>query len=492
MRFLKTTLLFLIGFFIFIVCSNLFAQERTNLALTLNKVSELALANNLDIQIAKYDSYIKRNDLYGAVSIFDTILNLGFSYEDDQLQRTNTFAGTRSKTTDYTFGLNKKFNTGTTIELDADHSRGWSDSVFATLNPAHDAQASVTIKQEIGKNFFGLIDRNTIKITKLDIENSDYSSLDKIESFLAEAQKAYWKVINSRKNVSITEEMLDRAISLFKIYTQKTKLGLAESPDLYAAEANMNIRKNELLLSQNGLLHAENDLLLKLNVAVKDDILIRTDEIMALDGIKEQDFIESLTVAIGHRRDYQQAFNEVESKKLNLVIKKNSLWPEVDLEASFVRNGVAERYSDAIERITDTDNPKYYYGVTISYPLENNEAKGGYQSAQLEKAKSLVLLKKKEREIVVEIKDAVSTVNTALERARNNMVTVRLQRAKLGAEEKRFRLGRSDSDTLVRYQNDLLQAQISLSLSLYQFYSDFIDLRVKENSLLDEYWEKVL
>ncbi|MFC1646436.1 TolC family protein [Candidatus Omnitrophota bacterium] len=466
----------------------LVAGEEKEVKLSLETVSELALENNLDIQLAKYDAYIKRNDLYGAVSIFDTILNLGFSYEDDQRQTASTLAGTQSKTTDYSFGLEKKFPTGTTVGIGLDHTRNWSNSAFVSTNPYHDSEASISLTQEVGKNFFGLIDRNNIKITKLDIENSDYTSLDKIENYLAEVQKAYWKVIYNRQNVDSTEDMLDRAISLHKIYIQKIKTGLAESPDLYAAEANMNIRENELLLSQNSLRLAENDLLLKLNLSEREDIEIITEEIMSIDKAQPQDFIECLTIAIERRRDYKQALNEIESKKLNLVTKKNSLWPEIDLKASFVRNGVAQRYSDAIERITDSDNPKYYYGITITYPLENNEAKGEYESAQLEKAKALVLLKKNEREIVVEIKDAVSTANTTLERVRNNLATVQLQEAKLDAEEKRFRLGRSDSDTLVRYQDDLLQAKISLSLSLYKFYSDLVDLRVKENSLLEEYW----
>ncbi|MFC1709556.1 TolC family protein [Candidatus Omnitrophota bacterium] len=470
----------------------LVAEEKKEVKLSLGSVSELALQNNLDIQLAKFDAHIKRNDLYGAISIFDTILNLGISYEDDQRQTASTLAGSQSKTTSYEFGLEKKFPTGTTVGIGLDHTRNWSNSSFVSMNPYHDSQASISLTQEVGKNFFGLIDRNDIKITKLDIENSDYTSLDKIEDNLAQTQKAYWKVIYSRQNVASTEDMLDRAISLHKIYIQKTKTGLAESPDLYAAEANKNIRENELLLSQNNLRLAENDLLLKLNLSEREDIEIIIDEIMSIDKAQPQNFIECLTIAIERRRDYKQAFNEIESQRLNLVTKKNSLWPEIDLEASFVRNGVASRYSDALERITDTDNPKYYYGITISLPLENNEAKGEYESAQLEKAKALVLLKKKEREIVVEIKDAVSTANTTLERVRNNLATVKLQGAKLDAEEKHFRLGRSDSDTLVRFQDDLLQARISLSLSLYKFYSDLVDLRLKENSLLEEYWKDTL
>jgi len=468
------------------------ANDKEQVELSLIKVSELALENNLDIQLTKFDAYIKRNDLYDAISVFDTILSASIAYEDDQRQTASTLAGTKSKTTDYAFDLEKKLPTGTTLGLGFDHTRNWSNSAYVSTNPYHDSQATLSITQNIGKNFFGLIDRTDIKITKLDIENSDYSSIDKIEEYLADVQKAYWKVISNREKVKIREEMLDRAESLYKIYQQKTKIGLAENPDLYAAEANMNIRKNQLLGSQNDLRMAENDLLLKLNMKDREKVEMVIGEELGVEGIQEEDFVESLKMAIENRRDYQSAFNEVESKRLNVVRKKNSTWPEIDLEASIARNGVAKYYKDAMDDIVGENNPKYYYGIKFKYPLENSSAKGKYQSAKLEQAKSLILLKKQEREIVVEINDSVGTVNTTLEKVRNNYTVVSLQQRKLEEEEKRFKLGRSNSDTLIRYHDDLLTAKISLIDSLHQFNSDFIDLRLDENSLLDEYWKDTL
>ncbi len=468
------------------------ANDKEQVELSLIKVSELALENNLDIQLTKFDAYIKRNDLYDAISVFDTILSASIAYEDDQRQTASTLAGTKSKTTDYAFDLEKKLPTGTTLGLGFDHARNWSNSPFVSTNPYHDSQVTLSITQNIGKNFFGLIDRTDIKITKLDIENSDYSSIDKIEEYLAGVQKAYWKVILNREKVRIREEMLDRAESLYKIYQQKTKIGLAENPDLYAAEANMNIRKNQLLGSQNDLRMAENDLLLKLNMKDREKVEMVIGEELGVEGIQEQDFVESLKMAIDNRRDYQSAFNEVESKRLNVVRKKNSTWPEIDLEASIARNGVAKYYKDAMNDIVGENNPKYYYGIKFKYPLENSSAKGKYESAKLEQAKSLILLKKQEREIVVEINDSVGTVNTTLEKVRNNYTVVSLQQRKLEEEEKRFKLGRSNSDTLIRYHDDLLAAKISLIDSLHQFNSDFIDLRLDENSLLDEYWKDTL
>ncbi|MCG8430894.1 MAG: TolC family protein [Candidatus Omnitrophica bacterium] len=479
----------------FIGTVSLYAQEPAGgreLLLTLEEASRMALRNNLDIQIARFDASMKRKDLAGAVSVFDAILNARASYSDDRLQRTNSFVGSRDLTSEYGLGISKKLPTGTTVGVDVEHTRGWTNSAFATVNPAHDSRAKLSLQQEIGKNFFGLLDRLEVKITQLDIENADYTSLDKIEEQLAGVQKTYWQVVLNLRKVDIRKAMLREAEKLYRIYQHKLDIGLAELPDLYAAEANVNVRMNELSLSENDLYRALSDLMLGLNIDVRDQVRLLPADTFMISGAAEERFDEALRRAIENRRDYKRARNDVSSRKLNLVMKKNSLWPEIDLEASLIRNGVAAKFNESAQNVSDSDNPDYYFGVTVSFPLENTKARGEHRAAGLEKAKSLLMLKKTERKIAVEVHDYVMLVNTALSRARTARKTVELQGLKLKEEEKRLRYGRSDSDTLIRFQNDLLTAQMEYLNAVYGFYAFRVDLALVQNALLGEQWRDTL
>ena len=98
------------------------------------------------------------------------------------------------------------------------------------------------------------------------------------------------------------------------------------------------------------------------------------------------------------------------------------------------------------------------------------------------------VLTDKELKEVIDSSKLVRKYNETIDReSAYELLNVKIERAeKLAEEEKRFKLGRSNSDTLIRYHDDLLIAKISLADSLYQYNSDFIDLRLKENSLLDE------
>ncbi len=461
--------------------------RQQKIGLSLSDVSRIALENNLDVQIAKYDAYIRRTDLANARAIYDTMLCAQASYLDDQRGRTSTIFGTKATTQDYTLGLAKKTPLGTTIGLDFEDQRDFSNSTFASVSPAHDASVKFSMHQPLGRNFFGLIDRGNVKITKLEVENSDQEALQRIESALARAQEAYWRLVLRTREIHIAQEMLEKADTLYQIFKKKEEIGLVEGPELFAAEANVTQRKASLKVIELALVLAKNELLLLLH---EEDLKLEVvPQNMLAGNSPPVSMSESLQKAIAGRRDYKQAKNNVDNKNILLRMKKNALWPEIDLEASFLRNGLAASQKKAWADVTDKDNPELYAGLIISVPLENSSAKSQHRRAKYEKAKALLELKKTEHKIAVDISNTINALNNKREKIRLNERIVLLQEKKLALEEERFGFGRSESDTLIRYQEDLLQAKLVLAQTLFEYKGALIGLKRAENSLLDEYWQ---
>lgn len=56
-------------------------------------------------------------------------------------------------------------------------------------------------------------------------------------------------------------------------------------------------------------------------------------------------------------------------------------------------------------------------------------------------------------------------------------------------EEERFRYGRSDTDTLIRFQEDWLKAREAELEAKHLYQTALVDLGVKEGTLLNKYWE---
>lgn len=207
---------------------------------------------------------------------------------------------------------------------------------------------------------------------------------------------------------------------------------------------------------------------------------------------KVLDSISILKKAFSLRRDYVKAKNEIESKDIKLVMKKNNMWPEIDLELSIARNGLDQHFSDAMEEVGSENNSEYFLGLAIRLPIENREAKSEYNKAKIEKAKSLLSFKKIERQIFVEINDRVRDCNILAERVKRQRDVLKIQEEKLNEELKSYKYGRSDTDTVIRYQNDLLYSQLLYAQSLLDYKVARINLSLSENSLLNEYFENII
>ena len=455
--------------------------------LTLDEATRLAIENNFEVQLVQYDAQIAKTKQGEAESIYDTLLEAEIKYRDNQNARTTTLSGTKNLENDYNVGVSKKLPTGTTLEMDMTNARDWSNSLFATINPSHDSALGVVVHQDLGRNFLGTQDRGNIKITKLDIENSQYTSVEKIEAKVADVQKAYWDLALHLERVKVEERMTEQAKKLYDLHSEKIKSGLVEAPELLASEANYRKRMNNLSLAQNQAQTKANILKLLLNLDAAVEIL-PAESLSANEAV--EDFNRSLQKAFANRQDYKRAQNDIAAKDIKISMAKNALWPEINLEASFVRNGIGDHFNDAVKNITQQDNPEKFIGVSINFPLENHQAKSQWSSAKIEKAKALVNFKLTERQITTGIIDQVRTCNVLQEIAGNSAAIAKLQAQKLEEEEKRFSRGRSDTDTMIRFQEDVIKAQAEALQDQFNYLTAKIDLRVKESTVLNGYWKE--
>jgi outer membrane protein TolC len=489
MRFFKNIIKYGIAFLVFFNLSFAFSKDLPSeeketphtLFLSLSDITTLALKNNLDIKIAKLDALISGTDLENSQSIFDTILSLSAYTSEDELDKSTTLLGKKSITTDYDISLEKKFPTGTTLELDLSNERNWSDSPFITTNPSHDASVELSITQELAKNTFGLIDRGTVAMTKLAIKNAELSTVDRIENTIANVQKTYWYLVLAQENVILKKKMLKEARRLYDINKEKFRVGMIEKPDLLASEANVALRETELLIAENQLKNASEDLKLLLNLKTSQAVV--PEESLRFWPVSVS-FTDSLKEAIMLRRDYARAKNELDRLNINLQMKKNSLWPQVDLEATLKRNGLDADFSQAVQEITSENNPYYYVGLKVKVPLENRSARSNYRKADFEKSKALLKLKKVEEKIAVEIDEKVREVELTKETYLNRVRTAELQQKKLEAELKLFNAGRSSSFRVINYQEDLHLAKFKTLEALYNYRIALINLKLAQNSLL--------
>jgi len=455
------------------------------LELSLEDALEIGVINNFDIQIAELENRIEDTDLGRTISIYDALLTAEVTYDHEELEKTSTLAGTVAEDYEASAGISKMFPTGTDVTLDYTYARSRSDSAFTQLNPSEESSFTVSFVQPVLKNILGINDRRDIAVTKIEIGNFRSETIDKMEKILSDIEMAYWNLALRQDVTEIRTKLYDKAEDFYKLVEKKEELGSAEKTDLYAARANLKVRNSELILERSLLGSAENRINFLLNNGEgAGNIVVRAAE--RIDIKAERISLENaLKTAFENRRDYRRASSDIRAGELTLAMEENDMWPEVDLEGSFTINGVRRSFASSLEDMTNETNTEYYAGVSFSYPVENNEALADLKKAEYEKAKALVNLKRIEKEILSQIDSRVRSVNAHRVRAADYLKVAELQRLKLEEEEKKYRYGRSDSDRIVRFQDDYLNAELAACRAKMDYAEELTGLYLAQNSYLE-------
>jgi outer membrane protein TolC len=443
-----------------------------------------AAANSFEVKMAKLDFYIAETENMYAESVYDTILFGGTSYEEDKRQQLYVIYPDDSQRNVYYGGVSKKLPTGTEISAQIKDTRTWARTDFAAKNPTHNFEFTFEATQPVGNNSFGYVDRKRISITRLAVDNAGLESRDAISGFMTSVEKSYWRFVYTAEVRDAYKEMLDRAVALNDATEKNYDLGLAEKVDLYATQANVSRREAEVKVRSSAYRAATEDLKMLLNMP--EDKPIKAGTVLAEDE-DVMSISECLKTAFEKRRDYLVDKTDVEIRGIDLNIKRNLLWPEIDLVATMAFNGLEPGLERAFDKATGTDNRYYYAGVEFSLPLENRAARSEYTKSKREKEKALLELKRTERQIITEVGNAYDLVETYLRSLSDIRKAVELQREKLREEEKRFKYGRSNTKNLIDYQRDLLQSELELIKYLYDYRVAVAELERTMDIVLDKY-----
>lgn len=468
-----------------LILSPVFAQEKIIHSLSLEQVTEQALNNNFDIQLAKYDAWIAQTGQVVAESIYDSVISFDMKYRDNRNKQILSALGTKTRDDDYAIGFSKKLPTGTKLNLDMTNNEFWSNSTVQNEDKVNNSAMGLYIEQDLGRNFLGIQDRGSVKLKRLDIEQEQYISLDKIEVSLAQVQKAYWDLVLHMELVIVEQDMVEQAKQLYDLHQEKLIDGLVEKPEALASEANYRKRKNQLVLAESLVEAKQNMLNLLLNIS-DDRIIIKPTDRMIVN-VDEKQVADSMNMAFKNRRDYMRKKMELESRDIMVLMEKNNLWPIISLKASFDHNGISDYLGDAVGDIFDEDDPDLSVSLSVSFPLLNRESKSLLKAAELEKLKEIVSMKLLERSIMIEVFDSVRNCNVLGVVANNDIEISKLHEEKLKEELKLYNYGRSDTDTIIRFQEDLIQAEFLSLKSQFAYQSALIDLALIEGYLLNRY-----
>ncbi len=289
-------------------------MQNGKLMLSLNDAVALALENNLDIAIARYNLDIADTDILlansgqatrgvntgivqgtpggtatsgsqgggaggttagaggagsgsagivtstagagSAIPSFDPIITGILQQDRASTPTSNSFAGVpliRQNTSTVDFAYNQGFHWGTNLTVGFNNNRITSNQPFSTLSPTVNSNFRATISQPLLQGFGFLANTRFIKIAKNNREISDVAFRLQVLTTVNQIQNIYWDLVNAYENVKVQQESLALAQKTLSDNKKQVEIGTLAPIEIVRAESVTATDQQSLIVAQTNL-----------------------------------------------------------------------------------------------------------------------------------------------------------------------------------------------------------------------------------------------
>jgi len=189
---------------------------------TLDTALEMALKNNLAIEVERAQMDMAVQALKGAKGAFDTVTLWQPSVSDMTTPTTNTLFAPdgklKDKAVNWNMGVRQKTPwNGVSLNVAFDNSRQTTTNAFTALNPYYSTRLSANVSAPLWRGRRIDRERAEIRIRSKAVDQSRADFETRVVEVITVAQSAYWDLAASREDATVAEmgvklaqEQLDR------------------------------------------------------------------------------------------------------------------------------------------------------------------------------------------------------------------------------------------------------------------------------------------
>ena len=460
--------------------------------LSLRDAIELALANNVDLQVAVAGDEQGKFGFLQATGIYDPLVAAFVQANDSQSPNATQLAGgtvTTARTYTGNVSVSELIPFGGTVTLGLDNQKLDTNSSFYTINPSYNVSDFLSVKQPLLRNFGVKTTDRLILVARYTRGINDQSFLQQVQTTVTAVEQAYWNLVYARENLQVKIESRDLAVELNRITKIKIDVGSQAPIDIVQTESGVAARELDIITARQAVGDAEDQLKRLLNFASAGrwgDRVVPTDQVR-VEPVKI-DLEAGVAEALSDRPEVRSAKFTAASAKINFDFSKNQLLPQLDLNASYGYGGLggpnhlvdpitglptgvvlSGGYSDAFSEVTHRDFHNWTVGVTFSYPILNRAARGAKGIALWGLQSSLATIEQIEQNVTVNVRTAARAIDTARQSIEASGKARELAERNVDAEKKKYDNGLVTSFEVLSVQNDLATARSAELQALTQY-----------------------
>jgi outer membrane protein TolC len=463
----------------------------------LSEVIQMALQSNLDIQVSRFDPQISGFTLSEAYAVYEPDLRFSYSHNNNtspggfdefgrpippQILNTDTYSGGVGNTVEGYAPSGLTYSFGGSVSKQNRSFPG----IFG--NDEYTGNAVVNLRQPLLRNF--LIDpaRAQIKVDRVNLRISEEALHATINDTLLKVEQAYYNLIFARENVKVQATALELASQLLRENRKRVEVGALAPLDEKQAESEVASTRAALIDAERTLSEQQNILKGLITDKYADWNAVNLepiDNLLAVPVIS--DVQESWRRGLNERPDLMEIKYGLERAGITLKLRKNQLWPELDVFGSYGHNERRDNYEDVLGQLPRGKYPRYSYGVLLDVPLGNRAARARYKSAKADQDQSLLEYKRLEQQIMVQIDDSVKLIRSSFERVEATRAARAFAQEALAAEQKKLENGKSTSFFVLQFQRDLTARRSEEVRALADYNNALAQLAWREGTTLERH-----
>jgi len=477
------------------------AQETVPEELSLNQAIDLALKNNLSIQLETYNPQIRDTDIRFEQSRFEPLFSSQLNYRDQTIPTGSLLVGTnqvQDKNYLYNFAFQQLLKTGTFYSVGFENGRTETNQLFTSVNPRYDSSLFASITQPLMRNFGRQITLTPLKIASQNRIASDYRLQTRIADIALQVEQTYWDLVFGRGQLDVVKQALATAKDLYESNKKQVEVGTMAPLEIVVAEAEVAQREEQIIIAESFIQNTEDRLRTLMYGNLEESGSL--SEIIPLDkpDVREvtMSYDEAIQRALAENPDIKALEADHSSRKLNVKLQENSLKPQLDLRGSVGGNGLGgDRlilggddpfnpiiigtdpggYSDALANLWD--NSTWSLGFVIGIPIGNGAARANYVRADLQEKQSSKTVEDAKQQLTVSVRIAVRNLENSLKTLAAARASRDLQEQKLDAEKKKLAVGLSTNHVVLDFTKDLAEAQSGELQALVIFNKNLAQLK---------------
>ncbi len=473
--------------------------------LSVRDAIQLALTNNLDLEIQNYNEALTRETILNAQGFYDPVLRFTVGWEDSTSPTTSDLDAGMSDRFTWTTNYSQQLPTGGNYTLALNNSRRSDNNAFTRLNPAFSSSFSVDVRQPLWRGFRETNTERRIKVANLSKEIDDLQFEQRVAEVIQSVQNQYWELVFAIDNYETQRQSMELAIIQHTNNQKRVRIGVSAPIAITTSRAEVASREQSMISSEVNIITAQNRLRRLLSsdpdATIWNLTLLPTDAPATPQitmGIRE-----AIDIGLRNRPELQQIQKQLEQNEVERKFFKRELRPNIDLRFNYTSAAVSGdqitlddddnrivtplgNLGNSLFDVFKFDANSWAIFADISIPLGNRSNKANLAQVAINERRNLSRLRDAQQGIVVEVRNAYEGLKTQEKRLEAARLSRELSEEQLRGENKRFQAGLSTNVEVLRFQRDLTSALSQELRALIDYEQAVTSLRKATYTIISE------